>query len=293
MWLAFYWAALSGRVPWGGALSGAPRTLARHLPPLVQDHRAELQRREAVGLQKRPRQGGRTGHSAGRSPGDGSIGHRGAAGARGRPRGRRGPPTCSGRAPCTGPGPCRSTSSASRGRPAGRRRSRASPTRASCGGREGTRPRAPGSGTGSVTGSGTGSGTARGRRAPPRTARSRARRCFFHKAGTINLLMCNTGHDLTPTLRTRPGGHSAATKGHAPPSLWVSAASHCQAEGARCRPAPADPPGTRGPARQGRPARATSALLTAVAHSPYDGTTQPAVCKCTATRPREKCRYRG
>lgn len=36
MWLAFYWAALSGRVPRGGALSGAPRTLARHLPPLVQ-----------------------------------------------------------------------------------------------------------------------------------------------------------------------------------------------------------------------------------------------------------------
>lgn len=33
MWLAFYWAALSGRVPRGGALSGAPRTLARHLPP--------------------------------------------------------------------------------------------------------------------------------------------------------------------------------------------------------------------------------------------------------------------
>lgn len=36
MWLAFYWATLSGRVPRGGALSGAPRTLARHLPPLVQ-----------------------------------------------------------------------------------------------------------------------------------------------------------------------------------------------------------------------------------------------------------------
>lgn len=60
----------------------------------------------------------------------------------------------------------------------------------------------------------------------------------------------------TPTLRTRPGGHGAAAEGHASPSLWVSAAFHCQAERGmpprrhpRIPLAPTDPPGTHGSPR--------------------------------------------
>lgn len=87
---------------------------------------------------------------------------------------------------------------------------------------------------------------ARGRGAPPRTARSRARRCFFHKAGEINLPMCDAGRDLKAhaenearrTQRSHPGARVTVGLGlRCPPPPGR--------EGARCRP------GTHRPARAG------------------------------------------